>query len=42
MTANNSGLTAEICKLLNARAGTIDIGMSSDAIDDRMLALCMR
>ena len=42
VTPDNSGLTAEICQLLDARAGTIDIGMSSDAIDDRMLALCMR
>ena len=42
VTPDASGLTEDICQLLDAREGRIDLGLTSDDIDDRMLLLCMR
>ena len=41
-TDDNSELTRSICQLLKAREGRVDIGLSSEDIDERMLQLCMR
>ena len=42
VTPDGSGLTEDICQLLDAREGRLDLGLTSDDIDDRMLFLCMR
>ena len=42
VTPDGSGLTEDICQLLDAREGRLDLGLTSDDIDDRMLLLCMR